>query len=288
MEELKTIFVRYNDVKIPEVGSGLDELHEFSEMFFADVAEIYDILTRLKNQNRNPTGFSLDDAPILGLLVKISKLLREIVVYYKANDANIISYMERQAVEAGIVAQYLLSANPETIQNYRKCSYKDRLRIFLAPDNEGFFASRAGRRLKLDVQKQFDAEGFSSASFELQKTQRWKVDGKSIRDMFDALEIVELYGNVYGFGSESVHASWGHSMNFDLLQECDRTYSAYPIKMPADIRYVGPVIEFCNPAFIGWSKRVDLDQHYCSLKWIAGVNRQLFDAFDAAYEPNDG
>lgn len=285
LEELQKIFIRYNDINIPEVGSGLDELCEFSKMFFADTAEIYDIITRLKNQDRNPTGFLPDDAPILGLLVKISKLLREIVVYYKADDANVISYLERQAIEAGVVAQYLLSANSDTLENYRKCSYKDRLRIFEAPENEGFFASKAGKRLKRDIHNQFNIEEFTPSSFDLQKKQRWKVDGKSVRDMFDALGMDQLYGNIYGFGSESVHASWGHSMNFDLQQNDDGTYSALPIEMPADIRYVAPVIEFCNPAFIGWSKRVKLAEHDRSLYWIAKVNRRLFHAFDAAYKP---
>ncbi|NOR63521.1 MAG: hypothetical protein GQ535_13630 [Rhodobacteraceae bacterium] len=288
MDELHEIFLKYNKIDIPEIGSDLEELHEFSSTFFRDVAEVYDILTRLKNTDRNPSGFTLVDAPILGLLVKISKLLREIVVYYKAGDANIISYLERQAIEAGVVARYLISAKPETIENYRKCSYKNRLKIFQAPENEGFYATKAGKRLKRDVHNQFKAEGFTASSFVLQQKQRWKVDGKSVRDMFEAIGMDTLYSNTYGFGSESIHASWGHSMNFDLRLNDDQTYSALPIEMPADIRYVAPVIEFCNPAFMCWSKRVDLDEHEKSLKWIAGVNRHLFHAFDAVYAPKDG
>ena len=287
LDELREIFVKYQTVEIPEIGSKLDQLIEFSSMFFADTAEIYDIITRIKDVERNPSGFDLTDAPILGLLVKISKLLREIVVYYKAGDANIIAYLERLAVEAGIVAQYLLQASPETIENYRKCSYKDRLRIFEAPENEGFFATKAGKRLKKDVEGQFEAEGFSVSSFDLQKKQKWKVDGKSVRDMFQSLRLDGLYGSVYGFGSESVHASWGHSMNFDLRLNSDQTYSAYPIEMPADIRYVAPIIELCNPAFVAWSERVNLEEHNKSLKWIAGINRRLFHAFDAVYAPMD-
>ena len=187
MDELIEIFEKYQNIEIPEIGSELDKLSKFSSVFFADVAEIYDITTRVKNVERNPSGYDLIDAPILGLLVKISKLLREIAVYYEANDANIIAYLERQAVEAGVVAQYLLHASPVSIENYRKCSYKDRLRIFEATENEGYFATKAGKRLKADVQAQFEAEGFSASSFDLQKKQKWKVDGKSVRDMFKSL-----------------------------------------------------------------------------------------------------
>lgn len=288
LDELEEIFLKYETVKIPKIGSELDQLLEFSSLFFADAAEVYDIITRIRDVERNPTGFDLTDAPILGLLVKISKLLREIVVYYKASDANIISYLERQTVEAGIVAQYLLQASPETIESYRKCSYKDRLRIYEAPENEGFFASKAGKRLKRDVQAQFKAEGLTVSSFELQKKQNWKVDGKSVRDMFQFLGMDGLYGVIYGFGSESIHASWGHSMNFDLQLNSDQTYSAYPIEIPADIRYVAPIIELCNPAFMAWAERVNLAEHNKSLKWVAGINRHLFHAFDAVYAPLDG
>lgn len=288
LDELRKIFVKYQNNEVPEIGSDLEELFKFSCMFFADVAEIYDIITRIRDVERNPSGFDVNDAPILGLLVKISKLLREIIVYYNANDANIIAYLERQAVEAGIVAQYLLRASPATIENYRKCSYKDRLRIFEATENEGYFSTKAGKRLKADVQTQFEAEGFSASSFDLQKKQKWKVDGKSVRDMFNSLGMDELYGTIYGFGSESIHASWGHSMNFDLRLNSDQTYSAYPIQMPSDIRYVAPIIELCNPAFVAWSERVNLGQEEKSLKWIAGINRHLFHAFDAVYAPIDG
>lgn len=288
MEELQDIMSKYESAEIPAVGSDLDELRKFSTMFFSDVAELYDIITRITNTDRNPTGFSVEDAPILGLLVKVSKLLREIAAYYDANDANIISYLARQAIEAGVVARYLLSSSSETIENYRKCSYKDRLKMFEATENQGFYTTKAGKRLKASIEEKLKVEGFDPTSFETQKKQSWKVDGKSVRDMFTALGVGALYEPVYGFGSESIHASWGHSINFDLRRNGDGTYSAFPIEMPVDIRLVGPVIIFCNPAFIGWSKRVELNQNEVLLKWIDDVNRKLCEAFDAAYPPIDG
>lgn len=93
---------------------------------------------------------------------------------------------------------------------------------------------------------------------------------------------------VYGFGSESVHASWGHSMNFDLFENEDGSYSARPISMPAEIRYVCPIIEFCNPAFVGWSERIDIKEFNYCLKFIASINQKLFHAFDELYSPHDG
>ncbi|CAH2403041.1 hypothetical protein MES5069_360127 [Mesorhizobium escarrei] len=39
----------------------------------------------------------------------------------------------------------MLSATPDTIENYRKCSFKDRLAAFEA-EAEGFYANKAGKR----------------------------------------------------------------------------------------------------------------------------------------------
>jgi hypothetical protein len=79
MEELKQIKDRYNPDYVREGLASLDSLKRFSLVFFKDVAEIYDCLTRLKNVERNPSGLSLEDAPILGLLVRIAKLLKEVL-----------------------------------------------------------------------------------------------------------------------------------------------------------------------------------------------------------------
>lgn len=53
-----------------------NELNEFALTFAKDVADVYDCITRIRNLERNSTGFSLDHAPVLGLLVRVWKLLK--------------------------------------------------------------------------------------------------------------------------------------------------------------------------------------------------------------------
>jgi hypothetical protein len=108
MEELKQITDRYNPDYVREGLASLDSLKRFSLVFFKDVAEIYDCLTRLKNVERNPSGFSLEDAPILGLLVRIGKLLKEVLAYYEKDNAEIIGILERPMLEASAIATYLM------------------------------------------------------------------------------------------------------------------------------------------------------------------------------------
>ncbi len=71
-------------------------LNKFTGTFVKDVAEIYDCITRMRNFERNPTGVGLEDAPILGLLTRIWKLLKEIVTYYEKDNAEIISILENR------------------------------------------------------------------------------------------------------------------------------------------------------------------------------------------------
>ena len=82
MDEIHEIISRYDETYVSESLKPLEDINRFTGTFVKDVAEIYDCITRLRNTDRNPEGFSLDDAPILGLLTRIWKLLKEIVIYY--------------------------------------------------------------------------------------------------------------------------------------------------------------------------------------------------------------
>lgn len=135
-----------------KIGESLKDLNRFALTFYKHVAEIYDCLTRVRNVGRNPIGFSLDDAPILGLLVLVWKLLKEVIRYYEEDNAEIISILERPLIEASVVASYLMTSGPGVIEDYRKCSYKDRLRILRDLESgSAFYETKAGKRLLKSV-----------------------------------------------------------------------------------------------------------------------------------------
>src|SRR5579863_1886719 len=124
MDVIRRIIEKYDSAFISEGLSSLDAINTFAVAFYKDVTEIYDCITRVKNVNRNPTGFSLDDAPILGLLVRVWKLLKEVIKYYEQDNAEIISILERPLIEASVVATYLMLNHQSVVEDYRKCSYK--------------------------------------------------------------------------------------------------------------------------------------------------------------------
>jgi hypothetical protein len=265
----------------------LEDINRFTGTFVKDVAEIYDCITRVRNIERNPTGFNLEDAPILGLLTRIWKLLKEVVFYYEQDNAEIISILERPLIEAAVTAEYLLLSEPEVIEDYRKCSYKDRLRI-LRELKEGsrFFETKAGKRLLKSVQEKMDLEGFTEEDFKVQKTNRWKLQGKSFFDIFKEISYEDLYKYTYGMMSESIHGSWNESMDWCLQKNEDETFSVYPFYHPADIRYICPTLKFCNESYRLWLKRIDCEDENMTniLDWIERVNNRIFMIFDQKYD----
>lgn len=286
MLEFSLITEKYQPSYIEHHFSSLEGLHAFSTTFFKDVAEIYDALTRVRNIQRNPTGYSINDAPILGLLVRISKLLKECVKYHEQDNAEVIAIFERPLIEATTLASYLMLNGDAVIADYRKCSYKDRLRL-LRELEEGspFFHTKAGKRLLAAVVEKMDFEGLTKDDFSEQKKNRWRLQGKSFRDIFAEIEHDDLYPATYGMMSESIHGSWNESMDWGLVRNDDGTFSAFTDYHPADIRFVAPIVKFTIKPFRLWLQRIDASSSDLqdTVDWIERVNNRLFLTFDSLY-----
>jgi hypothetical protein len=287
MEELQRIVEKYKR-DYPQVEfDNLDDLYRFSTMFYEDVAEIYDCITRLKNIERNPSGYSLNDAPILGLLVRVWKLLKEMIRYHKENNAEFLGILERTLLETAVTATYLLKSDDDIVEDYRKCSYKDRLRI-LRDYRQGspFFETKAGKRLLKSVRQKMEIEGLTEDDFAEQKRNRWKLQGKSFFDIFSTIHDDKMYRYTFGISSESVHCSWNDSMDWCLISNEDGTFSTYPFHHPADIRYISPILTFCHEPFKLWLERIDVDEDFLFdlLDWTGSLNQRLFLEFDRIYD----
>lgn len=287
MDELGEIRKKYDGEFIRKGLSSLDEMNGFTLTFYNDVAEIYDCLTRIRNVERNPIGFSLDDAPILGLLVRIWKLLKEVVIYYEKKNAEILSILERPIIEAAVVAIYLMTNGKDIIEDYRKCSYKDRLRILRDLENgSAFYETKAGKRLLSAVREKMGFEKLTPGDFEQQKKNRWRIGGKTFYDIFAEVEHENLYAATYGMMSESIHGSWNESMDFCLARNVDGTFSPYPFYHPPDVRFITPIMRFTNRPFRLWLERIDANDESLrgTLDWMERVNTALFKKFDQLYD----
>jgi hypothetical protein len=286
MEEFVEITAKYQPAYIGRCFGSMAGLHEFSVAFYKDVGNLYDALTRLKNLGRNPTGFSIDDAPILGLLVRISKLVKEVVRYYEQDNAEIIGILERPMIEASTIATYLMLNGLDAINDYRKCSYKDRLRILRDLESGSpFYDTKAGKRLLAAVRKKMDFERLTKDDFAAQKKNGWRLQGKNFRAIFAEIEHDNLYSSTYGIMSESIHGSWNESMDWSLVQNDDDTFSAFTDYHPADIRFMAPTLSFTFRPFRMWLERIDVydENTKGTMDWIERVNTRLFRTFDSLY-----
>jgi hypothetical protein len=287
MEEIAQILEKYDDDYIRQNFVDTASINEFALTFYKDAADIYDAVTRVRNVERNPRGFDLNDAPILGLLVRIWKLLKEILKYYEEDNAEIIGVLERPLIEASVVATYLMQNDNSVVEDYRKCSYKDSLRILRDLESGSpFFETKAGKRLLRSVREKMRNESLTTEDFAEQKKSRWKVQGKSFYEIFSLVEHSDLYACTYGMMSESIHGSWNESMDYCLTRNEDGEYSAYPFFQPADIRFVSPTLRFTNKPFRLWLERIEAHDPNLirALEWIERVNTAIFRKFDETYD----
>lgn len=287
MDEIKDIMARYSKEYVREFLDTPEAVSSYAFAFYKDVAEIYDAITRITNVDRNPTGFSPNDAPVLGLLVRIWKLLKQALRYYEEGNAEFTAILERPIIEASVVATYLLSSNDDVIEDYRRCSYKDRLRILRDLENEStFLKTKPGQRLVASVRDKLDIEGFNQDSFAIQKKNKWRLQGKSFFDIFDEVVGGELYASSYGMMSESIHGSWNESIDWCLIRNDDGTFGPYPFFHPPDVRYVTPLIRFTTPPYRMWLARIDAEAPNLLrvLHWVDKFNAVLYQKFDEVYD----
>lgn len=287
MKEIGDILDKYDERYVSECLKSVDDLNTYAARFYRDAAEIFDSITRIRNIERNPTGFSIDDAPILGLLVRVWKLVKELIRYYEEDNAEFIGVFERPLLEAAVTATYLMQGDADLMLDYRKCSYKDRLRILRdLEQGSPFFKTKAGQRLVASVRKKMSLEGLTKDDFAVQKKNRWRIQGKNFYDIFVAVEHRQLYACTYGMMSDSIHGSWNESMDFCLTRDESGQFMPYPFFQKADIRYVSPLLRFCTNPYRLWLKRIDAEDDYVTyaLDWIERFNAVLFQRFDALYD----
>lgn len=283
MEEIQAILAKYERDYLVHLAPATPEADRLALAFYEDIAQILDLLSRMKNVERNPTGFSEDDAPILGLLVRSWKLLKLVIWIYKEESAEYAVIAERSIIEVAVTATYLLRSDTSTIEDYRRCSYRNRLKILeqVAPGGM-YHHSKPGQRLLRSIKQKLAREGLNEYSFEEQIANGWRLGGKTFRQIFEEVMGQYLYAVSYGTSSESVHGSWqdirGYSLQCDPVRE-----GFYPQYEPLRVNVGNTcmIIPFVTPPFREWAMRVQLDDPYIGevLDFIEKLNLILIDKY---------
>ena len=280
MEEIQAILAKYEHDYLARLLATTSEADRLALTFYEDVVEILDVLSRLKNVERNPTGFCIDDAPILGLLVRTWKLLKLVVWIYKEASAEYAAVAERSLIEVAVTATYLLRSGSSTIEDYRRCSYWNRFKILeQAASGAGYYDSKAGGRLLRSIKEKLALEGLDENSFEEQIANHWRPQWNTFRRIFEHVMGEDLYAVTYGTSSETVHGSW-HDVRGYCLQG-DVAHGFVPLYEPVrvNVGYVSMIVPFATMPFREWAERVQLDEPYIGevLDFIDRLNLLLFD-----------
>ena len=275
MDEIREIHEKCDRAYLERLFASTPEADELALVFFEDVAEILDILSRLRQVERNPNGFSIDDAPILGLLVRTWKLLKLIIWIYREDSAEYAAIAERSLIEVAVTATYLLRSDGSTLEDYRRCSYRNRFRILEhAASEPEYFRLKPGQRLLRSINEKLRLEGLDEHSFEEQIGNDWRVQGKTFHQVFKEVIGEDLYAVAYGTFSESVHGSWEDVRSFSLRGNVDQGF--FPLYEPLreSVGNLPLIVPFATLPFGAWAARVQLDQTYIEevLGWVEKVN----------------
>ena len=282
MDEIEKIRTKYSRAYLKRLLASTAEADQLALAFFEDVAGILDVLTRVKNVERNPTGFSIDDAPILGLLVRTRKLLQLIIWIYKENSAEYAAIAERSLLEAAVTATYLLRSDKTTMEDYRRCSYRNRFKMLEdAASGSEYYRSNAGHRLLRSINEKLARQGLDEHSFEEQIRNGWRVQGKTFHTIFKEVVGEDLYAVAYGTFSESVHGSWHDVRSFSLRGNVARGFSPLYDPLRQSVGHVAMFVLFVTLPFRGWAARVQLDEPYIEevLDFVDKVNGVLFEKY---------
>ena len=282
MEEIQAILTKYERDYLARLYACTPEADQLALGFYEDVAEILDILSRVKNVERNPTGFSVDDAPILGLLVRTWKLLKLVVWIYKEDSAEHAAIAERSLMEVAVTAAYLLRSDASTMEDYRRCSYGNRFKILeQAASGAVYYRSKAGRRLLRSIRKKLALEGLDEYGFEEQIANGWRLEGKTFRRIFEDVVGEDLYTVAYGASSESVHGSWQDIRGYSL--QGDPAHGFYPQYEPLRVTVgnVSMIVPFATLPFREWATRIQLNEPYIGdvLDFVDRLNFRLFEKY---------
>lgn len=287
MRDFDRIWLKYEDRGFLDRIESIDDVNRLALAFGEDVASTYRLITLRRNPSRDPSGFSLADAPIVGLLTRVAKLFRLVCKLYKLGNSDHLALFSRPLIESAIVATYLLREGDQAVEDFRRCSYKDTLRI--VRDHESgseFFDTPGGERVLRSALDALALEGLSKENFAVQKRNRWRLQGKSVYDIFGEVVGLAEYPNVYGMMSESIHGSWNESMDWCLFRNEDGTFSTFALYHGVDARLILPFVRYATPPFILWSERIQIqdDAMRSIFDRIYEYSRSIYHKFDELYD----
>ena len=208
--------------------------------------------------------------------------MKLVVWLYEEDSAEYAAVAERSLMEVACTATYLLRSDASTMEDYRRCSYGNRIKILEQAESGGaYYEVSRGQRLLRSIRDKLSSEGLDRNSFEAQIANGWRLQGKTFRRIFEDVMGQDLYAVSYGTFSESVHGSWQDVHGYCL--EGDPARGFYPLyeRLRVNVGNVSMIVPLATLPFREWAARVQLDSAYVGgvLDFVDQLNFGLFQKY---------
>lgn len=220
------------------------------------VLSLCDNLTFLIRKSISPNDESYiccprEQAPILGLYVKIYKFWIECLDVYKRGEFGVYIVYERILYEAFTKMVYLIVNGKEALDDFRLTSYKNRINVYNKTEKKVDGVNLVRNTKFLDDLK---ADGFTTEDLKSIHPKNFKTILNLVDQTYTQEEKDLIYTLEYGLSSDAIHSDWGELRQIHLNDIGDgmmvpnideRVYNHYRIILP-----IADIITLAIQAFI--------------------------------------
>jgi len=157
---------------------------------------------------RNKNGYTKRNAPAVGLFVRAIKFYEAFVRETASRRGDIAWVHVRPVIEAYVQCVYLMRQSASSAKSFIRTSLraeKDML-ARIRSNMQGRRAWPIERRMLRSIRNYLRMAGWTEA--ELAANREWRLDGKDMRKLMEAIGLGDSYGFLYGNGSHYVHGTW--------------------------------------------------------------------------------
>ncbi|HRG28857.1 MAG TPA: DUF5677 domain-containing protein [Chitinophagales bacterium] len=221
MKEINNILSKYSKKPTDSFIETESKLNTFLIQFSKDLAELTDMLSRLRNSETHPNYYNINEMTIVGSITRIIKLFKEVVINYELNKLEILTLFARPLYESFIITKYLIQNGVNSQINFRKVSYRARFENLKVLNELEDKTPAIIQRQIIKLNSKLKEDGFTISDLEEEekKNKQWKLDGKSFWKIHSEVDNKDLYSFIYGVGSDAVHGNWQEIIDFHITEK---------------------------------------------------------------------
>ncbi|HHT9106092.1 MAG TPA: DUF5677 domain-containing protein [Candidatus Wujingus californicus] len=266
--------------------SEVDQFNEIAAKFASDVSKVLLIITSIQNNIKFPHGYTRDQAPIVGLMLKIAKDYKYLCNAFIENDSEISSIFYRSSIEAGANLIYLIKSDENTRTQFRRASYRSRIGALKEMDTAKIHDKMLGakERLKQSILEKIKKDGFDLDELLSLKSSDWKINGLSFRDILTKVGYGDKYSLTYGIYSDKIHGNWQELIEHHL-KEKDGYFFPDLSKHPVDPRFISPISNLCLNCLVEYLIWTEINQGalFMLISDLKNYNLKLMEEFKTFY-----